>query len=157
MIRLENSCEAIESESGKKRRASRKERGQSLVEFALVIPLFLALVMGIADFGLGLKTWISMTNAAREAARYAAVNCSAGTATTSDVQDRALDSATTLSLNASEVTVDNCTEGASSESVVVAIDHEYKLITPLGGFLDLLGGSLSSSIPLTSRADMRME
>jgi Flp pilus assembly protein TadG len=141
------------------RNRSRREcsRGQSLVEFALVVPLFLVIVMGIADFGLGLKTWISMTNSAREAARYAAVNCAAGTASDSDVQQRALDSATTLGLITSEVTVENCTAGASSESVVVTIEHDYELITPLGGFLSLFGGGLSSSIPLTSRADMRME
>jgi Flp pilus assembly protein TadG len=133
------------------------ERGQSLVEFALVIPIFIALVLGIADFGLGLKTWISMTNSAREAARYAAVNCAAGNASASDVQQRALDSASTLNLELSEVTVENCTSGAFAESVVVTIDHDYQMITPLGGFLNLLGGGLSSTVPLTSSADMRME
>ena len=53
----------------------RSERGQSLVEFALVLPIFLVLVLGIIDFGLGLKSWITITNAAREGARYAAVTC----------------------------------------------------------------------------------
>jgi Flp pilus assembly protein TadG len=139
------------------RQRLRDGRGQSLVEFAVLIPIFLAIVMGMADFGLGLKTWIAMTNSAREAARYASVNCAAGTATAADVQQRAVDAATDLGLTTAEVSVDNCTPGASAESVIVTIDHDYQMITPLGGFLNLLGGGLSSSISLTSRADMRME
>jgi Flp pilus assembly protein TadG len=95
------------------------------------VPLFLALLMGIADFGIGLKTWISMTNAAREAARYAAVNCAPGDASDSDVQQRAVDSATTLGLNTGEVTVENCTAGASAESVVVTIEHERQQMIEL--------------------------
>ena len=39
----------------------KKERGQALVEFALVAPVFLLLLMGIVDFGLGLRSWISVT------------------------------------------------------------------------------------------------
>lgn len=123
----------------------------------MVIPLFLVVVMGIADFGLGLKTWISMTNSAREAARFAAVSCAAGTASSSDVQQRAIDAAPGLELTASEVSVDNCTAGAGAESVVVTIEHDYQLVTPLGGFLSLFGGGLSSNVSLTSSADMRME
>ena len=138
------------------RRRSR-QRGQSLVEFALVLPIFIALVMGIADFGLGLKTWITMTNSVREAARYAAIGCASGDVTTADVQQRTLDAATGLDLELNDVTVTNCTEGASSESVVVTLDYEYKLITPLGGFLNILGDGISSTIDLTSTADMRME
>jgi len=132
-------------------------RGQSLVEFAMVIPIFLVVVMGIADFGLGLKTWISMTNSAREAARFAAVSCAAGTASTSDVQQRAIDAASGLGLTTSEVTVDNCTAGAAAESVVITIEHDYQLVTPLGGFMKLFGGDPLSSVSLTSSADMRME
>ncbi|HXG26926.1 MAG TPA: TadE family protein [Candidatus Binatia bacterium] len=49
-------------------------RGQSLVEFALVLPLFLLLVMAIADLGLGVFAYNSITNAAREGARLAIVN-----------------------------------------------------------------------------------
>ena len=48
--------------------------GQSLVEFALVLPLFLVLVMGIVDLGLSVFAYNSITNAAREGARLAIVN-----------------------------------------------------------------------------------
>jgi Flp pilus assembly protein TadG len=49
-------------------------RGQSLVEFALVIPVFLLLLIGVFDLGLGVFSYNSVTNAAREGARLAIVN-----------------------------------------------------------------------------------
>jgi Flp pilus assembly protein TadG len=51
-----------------------RSRGQGLVEFALVLPIFLVLVMGIADLGLAVFAYNSVTNAAREGARLAIVN-----------------------------------------------------------------------------------
>ena len=56
-------------------------RGQSLVEFALVLPLFLLLVMAIVDLGLSVFAYNSITNAAREGARLAIVNQDAATVT----------------------------------------------------------------------------
>ena len=48
---------------------ARRARGQSLVEFALVLmPLFL-LILGIIQFGLIFNSYVTMTNAAREGAR----------------------------------------------------------------------------------------
>ncbi len=49
-------------------------RGQTLVEFALVLPLFLMLVVGILVLGIGLFYQQQVVNAAREAARYAAIH-----------------------------------------------------------------------------------
>lgn len=50
------------------------ERGQTLVEFALVAPLFIVVLTGIIIFGLGVFYQQQLTNAAREAARYAAIH-----------------------------------------------------------------------------------
>lgn len=49
-----------------------RERGAALVEFALVVPLFLSLMLGILTGGLAWNQRISLTNASREAARYGA-------------------------------------------------------------------------------------
>lgn len=49
-------------------------RGQTLVEFALVLPLFLMVLVGIIVLGLGLFYQQQITNAARETARYAAIH-----------------------------------------------------------------------------------
>jgi Flp pilus assembly protein TadG len=141
----------------------RRQRGQSLAEFAIVMPIFLVLVMGIVDFGMGLKSWISITNAAREAARWGAIHCSSGDYTNSDVEQRAIDTATGLDTDMLDATVDtaagvSCDDSQNStQSLVVNVDYEYKLITPLAGMLSFLGGGASSSINLSSSADMRIE
>lgn len=52
----------------------RVERGQSLVEFALVLPIFLILLLGILDFGRAISAYNSVSNGARSGARVAIVN-----------------------------------------------------------------------------------
>jgi Flp pilus assembly protein TadG len=49
------------------------ERGQAMVEFALVLPLLLLLIFGIFDFGRAINYWIDATHMSNEAARYASV------------------------------------------------------------------------------------
>lgn len=49
----------------------RAERGQALTEFALVTPLLALLLFGIIQFGFLIGGQVGLTNAAREAARYA--------------------------------------------------------------------------------------
>ena len=51
-----------------------RTRGQALVEFALVIPLFLAMLFAIVDLGRVIWAANTVGNAAREAARYAIVH-----------------------------------------------------------------------------------
>lgn len=54
--------------------SSRTRRGQTLVELALVLPLAIAALTGIITFGLGVFYTQQVTNAAREAARFAAIH-----------------------------------------------------------------------------------
>jgi hypothetical protein len=49
----------------------RSEDGAQLVEFALVLPLLLLVVLGIAEFGFIFQRYEVVTNAAREGARIA--------------------------------------------------------------------------------------
>lgn len=50
------------------------QKGQSLVEMALILPILLLLLMGIIDFGWIFANQIELQNAARDGARYASVN-----------------------------------------------------------------------------------
>lgn len=68
-----------------RRFARRRSRGQALVEFALVIPIFLVLLMAVFDLGRAVFAYNSVTNAAREGARLAIVN-----QTRSLIQQRAI-------------------------------------------------------------------
>lgn len=50
-----------------------RRKGQALVEFALVLPFLIVLIIGIMEFGWLTKNQLTVNNAAREGARTAAV------------------------------------------------------------------------------------
>lgn len=49
---------------------NKRHKGQTLVEFALTLPILLMLIFGIVEFGRAFQAWVTLENAAREAARY---------------------------------------------------------------------------------------
>lgn len=49
----------------------RPRRGQTIVEFALTLPLLLLLLFGVIEFGRIFQAWVTLQNAARAAARFA--------------------------------------------------------------------------------------
>ena len=55
-------------------RSRNLSRGQALVETALILPIFLALMLGIVDMGRAVWATTSLASAAREAARFAIVH-----------------------------------------------------------------------------------
>src|SRR6188768_107415 len=57
-----------------RRRDAASRRGQALVEFALVLPIFILLLVAIFDLGRAVFAYNTLTNAAREGARIAIVN-----------------------------------------------------------------------------------
>lgn len=60
----------------KRRRKKRLkgEKGQAMVEFALILPILLLIICGIIDFGWMFYNQLSIDNACREGARYAVVH-----------------------------------------------------------------------------------
>jgi Flp pilus assembly protein TadG len=54
--------------------ALKAERGATLVEFALVVMLFMVMVLGIIDFSRALYIYHFLSNSARDASRWTAVN-----------------------------------------------------------------------------------
>ena len=63
----------VHRQTRRRSRGERADRGQSLVEFSLILmPLFLVL-LGIIQFGFIFNTYVTMTNAARDAARLGTV------------------------------------------------------------------------------------
>src|SRR5262245_52760710 len=53
--------------------ALRAQSGQAAIEFALVIPLLLAFILALVDFGKGVNYWLDANHLANEGARQAAV------------------------------------------------------------------------------------
>ncbi len=54
--------------------------GVALVEFALVVPVLVLLLVGILDTGRAVNAYVTISNASREGARYAALNPTAAPA-----------------------------------------------------------------------------
>lgn len=70
---------------GRRRRRNDRERGAAAVEFALVVPILVALLLGIVDYGLLFTDTVSTRNGVREGARQGVVSnftstgCTSGT------------------------------------------------------------------------------
>ncbi|MEX0786634.1 MAG: TadE family protein [Dehalococcoidia bacterium] len=140
----------------RQRRRDRGERGQALVEFSLVSIIFFFLVFGIIDFGLGLHSWISVTNAAREGARVGAVQApSDGSLDCNPLPEdgsielKLCETAANLDPEKISITVTNA-QGDPGDAITVAVDYEYDLITPLANLLQ-------STLTLSSSTQMRLE
>jgi Flp pilus assembly protein TadG len=58
----------------KKRAAFRSENGQTMTEFALVLPLLIVVLFGIIQFGIAFNNYLAMTDAVRAGARKATVS-----------------------------------------------------------------------------------
>jgi Flp pilus assembly protein TadG len=151
-------------ESGTTPQKPRKERGQSLVEFALVLPLLVVFLLAILDFAWVLRSYVTITNAGREGARYG-VTCK----TDADIQSRVVDLSSNL-LSTSDVSVaftpsgNPCASGTYPSNppldakVEVEVTYTYQWITPLAGMANMLsGGVIPSDLTLTSKSIMRFE
>jgi Flp pilus assembly protein TadG len=135
------------------------EAGVALTEFALVLPLLLALVLGMLDFGKAFNYWIDETHLANEAARWAAVNQNPGGGT---LQDYIQQQATTQELRnggtASVVDPASVCIGFPSgtsrvgDPVNVTVTATYNWLPFLA---DRLGGATSTTI--AGSATMRLE
>jgi Flp pilus assembly protein TadG len=136
-------------------RARRKngEKGQALVEFTLLVPIFLLLLFAIVDFGMGFHAWITVTNSAREGARLGAVS-----AAQTDIMDRVYQTADLPNESTQmTVTVTNA-QGQPGQSVVVKVDYDYDLITPLAGLVQFFSGNvIGPTLTFSSTAEMRLE
>jgi Flp pilus assembly protein TadG len=55
----------------------RNEKGQTMVEFTLVLPVLLVVLFGIIQFGITFSNYVALTDAVRAGARTAAISRSA--------------------------------------------------------------------------------
>jgi Flp pilus assembly protein TadG len=135
----------------------RREKGAELVEFALVLPLLLLVMVGIFDFGFMFRNYGVIANAAREGARIGVL---AGYSS-ADVQDRSASYMTaaglTAGLGATTVAIEPLAVGAGATVSVVRVTvtypHTFSLLAPIAR---LFGGSFGS-ITLRAVSTMRVE
>jgi Flp pilus assembly protein TadG len=134
------------------RRPERRTRGQGLVEFALVFPIFIVLVMGIVDLGLSVFAYNSITNAAREGARLAIVNQDATKVTTRATSMASVARSQTVTIHYYQAKTDGtpdttkaCPIGAATYIAVgclavVTFQGTYAPITPIIGSIVFRNG-----------------
>ncbi len=109
----------------------RPERGAVAVEFALILPLLMVLVFGIIDFGRAFNAQVSLTQAAREGARLAALGNSTATVVSRTT-------AAAPSLSGLTVTVTPCAVGAiQTTDAVVVVKYTLTFSTPMVGLVGL--------------------
>lgn len=107
-------------------------RGQAMVEFALVLPLFLLVIFAVLDLGRAIYDYSTITNAAREAARFGIIAPSP----TASVQAKVQQFAGPLGIATADITVscltadgtNLCANAQAGDEITVAVTYPY---TPL--------------------------
>jgi Flp pilus assembly protein TadG len=116
-----------------------KPIGQSLLEFALVIPLFILLVTVFIDLGRAISLYAQLSNGVREGTRYAVVHQSGTTAEQDEI--KAVINHYLTGMVPASVTITPPT--TANHSVKIVAVYNYKPVTP--GLILILG---SNTIPL---------
>jgi Flp pilus assembly protein TadG len=149
-----------EDNRANRKRAIRGERGAALVEFTLVLPLLLLLLLGMLEFGRVFNYWIDETHLANVAARFAAVDRNPGPGGTlqESVQGQAdtgeLKNGGTASVPTGAQVCINFPDGTSGvgDPVEATVSVDYNWMPFIG---DALGGATTTT--LTGSATMRLE
>lgn len=126
------------------------EDGAAALEFAVVLPILVLLVLGIVDFSRGFQAHIALTQAVREAVRPLALSLTEDGVGPLDLAQQRFDATVdTSSTHAASLTIDADCEGNATNAVVEGT-ATVNFVTPLGNFI---GGATSFAVE--SRAEMR--
>lgn len=107
----------------------RKQVGQSLVEFALMLPILLLVLAGVLDLGRMFYSYVALTDAAAEGASYAAIYPN----DTTGILDRVVAASGGLVvIDRTMVRVDcpSCPTISTGDRVTVTVVYSYTLATP---------------------------
>ena len=135
-------------------RPRRRQRGQGLVEFALVFPVMILLLLAVFDAGRLVFAYNDITNASRTGVRQAIVN-QGGTV----ARDATITQATSLGLQPSDVTVtylrSDLTGACPSPYQIgcvarVQVRYQWRAITPVIG-------SIIGPVTVTTQTTMPLE
>jgi Flp pilus assembly protein TadG len=131
-------------------RPLRDETGQAAVEFAIVVPVLLALLLGIVQCGIAFSHYLTVTDAARAGARRA-ILLRIGSLTAADVTQAVQSAAPDLDTSRLGVAVADASDpgfAQSGSTVQVTVTYPYSI--------DILGWVVSSG-NLTSTMSDRLE
>lgn len=123
-----------------------REEGISLAEFALILPIFLGLLLGMVDLGHGFNTYLGMHNAAREGSFWIMRN-------STDVEG--MNARITTELARVGLTLEDLddSEGSFANPAKLSYDIGDIVTVRLAYSYDLLFGALTGLPSLTLRVE----
>ncbi|MFC2054881.1 TadE/TadG family type IV pilus assembly protein [Chloroflexota bacterium] len=136
-------------------RLRRQFSGQDIIEFALVLPFLLMLIMGIFDLGRVTFLYSTITNISREGARFGVVNQCDTPGVIAAAKDKAIGiDPDNLDFSISWVPVDcSYPDPSGSGTVTVSVSFDFSPLTPF--IANILGGG--SSITMDATTTMYLE
>jgi Flp pilus assembly protein TadG len=132
-----------------------------MVELGLMFPLLVLFLFAAIDFGWALRNYVTITNAAREGARYG-VNCYTDAAIITHTESHSSGLLTAADADDVQVLENPCSTdsyvGAEGLPVKVRANYEYDYVTPVGAILSMAtGGILPNPLPLNATTTMRTD
>ena len=110
-----------------KRNAIRGQRGQTMTEFAIVLPIFLLLLLGIAQLGIAFNNYLALTDGVRAGARYGAVLRTSGTRNAATIS-KVKQSAANLNQSTIGVTITSTWQAGSDLTVCGTYPYSINLV-----------------------------
>lgn len=134
------------------RKNLKDEKGQAMVEFALILPIFLLILCGILDMGWMFYNQLNLNNVCRDGARYAVVN-TADDKSTDAIEDHIENYADTLPFtNDVDIKLVYSTPVyPTAGDITVTLTTKIKFLTPV------LSTVLGSEKGLVSECVMKVE
>ncbi len=132
-------------------KAAPDQQGSSLVEFALISPIFLLLLFGILEFGLVMYSKGIITQAGREGARFGVVY-SSPPKSAAQIQTQVQDYLTGAGFTGPVTIAITGAGGGNGAPLRVKVAYTYQYLV-LPQFVTKLGGNLN----LSTETVMRME
>lgn len=126
------------------------QRGQTLVEIAIILPLLILLLMATIEFGRIFFTYLSVTGAAREAARSTVISTQKDDAT---IRQRVEDAASWLTARDLTVEISPASENSRTSGVPLTITVSY----PVALYTPLLSQIMPNPFTVTAQTTMRIE
>lgn len=125
----------------------KNKKGQSIVEFALLVPLLLLILIAVIEFGILFNAYLVLNTAARDGVRMASVG-GTDTQVTTQVQNDAVG----IDLAALTITISPSSGSRSrGDDVTVTLNYQHTVITPM------LNVIIGNQIPLQVAVTMRTE
>lgn len=124
-------------------------RGTTMVEFALVFPVLILLLMGVFDLGWAVYANNTVALAAREGARAAIITAN----TDSIIRTQVKNTSQGLALTDGQIVISPTPSRSSGGAVSVTVNYTFTPLTPL--IANILGGS--GHLNLSSEATMIVE